>query len=240
MFLCSLLGEDESRSNCDMPPIEYPLSTSFKCVRHLFTGATLCALLLLMGACASGPQGESPATPELAASASPVPEATDSPTATLLPSPTSEEDDNEAIDFRFTLFQGAEVLGASEMALSELEGRPVVLNFWARFCTPCWSEMPELQDFYEEKGDELYLLGIDVGQFTGLGSPKDAGKLLDALGITYPAGYTNDARVVRHYGIRAMPTTAFITANGEVFRIWTGSITRDQVTAVVREMLEEE
>ena len=126
------------------------------------------------------------------------------------------------------------------MALSELEGKPLVLNFWARFCTPCWSEMPELQDFYEEYGGRLNLLGMDVGQFTGLGSPKDAGKLLDALGITYPAGFTDDGRVVPHYQIQAMPTTAFITADGEVFRTWTGSITREQVTAIVREMLEEE
>ena len=126
------------------------------------------------------------------------------------------------------------------MALSELEGTPLVLNFWARFCTPCWSEMPELQDFYEEYSGELNLLGMDVGQFTGLGSPKDAGKLLDALGITYPAGFTDDGLVVRHYHIRAMPTTAFITADGEVFRTWTGSITREQVTAIAREMLEAE
>ena len=126
------------------------------------------------------------------------------------------------------------------MVLSELEGKPLVLNFWARFCTPCWSEMPELQDFYEEYGGRLNLLGMDVGQFTGLGSPKDAGKLLDALGITYPAGFTDDGRVVPHYQIQAMPTTAFITADGEVFRTWTGSITREQVTAIVREMLEEE
>ena len=138
------------------------------------------------------------------------------------------------------LFQGEDVLGASEMALSELEGRPLVLNFWARFCTPCWSEMPELQDFYEEYDDRVRLLGIDVGQFTGLGSHKDAGKLLDSLGITYPAGYTDDGQVVRDYQIRAMPTTAFITAEGVVFRLWTGSITREEVTTIVQMMLEEE
>ena len=130
------------------------------------------------------------------------------------------------------------------MNLSELRGKPLVLNFWARFCQPCWSEMPELQDFYEEYGEEhgeaVTLLGVDIGQFTGLGSPKDASRLLDALGITYPAGSTDDGSVVRKYGVRAMPTTVFITAEGRVFQAWTGSITREVVTAIVREMLEEE
>ena len=99
--------------------------------------------------------------------------------------------------------------------------------------------MPELQYFYEEYSGELILLGIDVGQFTGLGSPKDAGRLLGSLGVTYPAGYTDDASVVRDYRVRAMPTTIFISAEGKIFRTWTGSITREEVTAIVREMLAE-
>ena len=144
---------------------------------------------------------------------------------------------SSAPDFRFKLFQGDESLGKSELNLSEVAGQPIVLNFWARLCGPCWSEMPELQDFFEERGDQLQLLGIDVGQFTGLGLPKDAGKLLDALGVTYPAGYTDDASVVSKYRIRAMPTTVFIDSDGVVFHSWTGAINRQQLDAVVERML---
>ncbi|MYC38132.1 MAG: TlpA family protein disulfide reductase [Chloroflexi bacterium] len=203
-------------------------------------GATWLACLLLVTGCAGNAPVEPSPTPTPAPTT--TSEATAAPTMTAPPFPTQAPPavDDRASDFRFTLFQGEDVLGASEMALSELEGRPLVLNFWARFCTPCWSEMPELQDFYEEYDDRVRLLGIDVGQFTGLGSHKDAGKLLDSLGITYPAGYTDDGRVVRYYQIRAMPTTAFITAEGVVFRLWTGSITREEVTTIVRMMLEEE
>ena len=203
-------------------------------------GAGFVACLLLGTGCAgNAPVEPSPAyTP--AATFTPLPTTTSLPIATPFPTFELPGEENVAPDFRFMLFQGEDVLGASEMALSELEGRPLVLNFWARFCTPCWSEMPELQDFYEEYDDRVRLLGIDVGQFTGLGSHKDAGKLLDSLGITYPAGYTDDGRVVRDYQIKAMPTTAFITAEGEVFRLWTGSITREEVTTIVEMMLEEE
>ena len=145
-----------------------------------------------------------------------------------------------APDFDIKLFQGEETLGAKEIRLVDVLGEPLVLNFWARFCGPCWKEMPELQKFYEEFGDRIKLLGIDIGQFPGLGSPKDASKLLTSLGVNYPAGYTDDESVVSKYRVRAMPTTIFITAQGEVFRSWTGSITREEVTAIARDMLEEE
>ena len=212
---------------------------------------TLLALALssvLAAGCGSSPSGAivppaSPSAATSAATATIMPSQGSEATATSAPTalgPTGEVTafvGSSAPDFRFKLFQGDESLGKSELNLSEVAGQPIVLNFWARLCGPCWSEMPELQDFYEERGDQLQLLGIDVGQFTGLGLPKDAGKLLDALGVTYPAGYTDDASVVSKYRIRAMPTTVFIDSDGVVFHSWTGAIGRQQLDAVVERML---
>ena len=207
--------------------------------------AILCLLAALLLGCAGSPDTPTPVPTATTPPASkPPPTATALPaptqTPTFAPTPTPVRPDSAAYDFAFKLFQGDDLLGKQELRLAEVTGKPIVLNFWARFCTPCWSEMPELQDFYEEYGEDVLLLGIDVGQFTGLGLPKDAGKLLSSLGVTYPAGYTDDPQVVRRYQVRAMPTTVFITAEGEVFRTWTGSITRETVTAITQEMLEEE
>ena len=126
------------------------------------------------------------------------------------------------------------------MKLSQLRGKPLVLNFWTRLCGPCWKEMPELQAFYEEFQGQVGLLGIDIGQFTGLGSPKDATKLLEALGITYPAGFTDDGGVVREYGVKAMPTTVFIGGDGKIFKTWTGALDRSTVTRLAKAMLDQE
>ena len=205
-------------------------------IRALLSVLAVCVgLSAALSGCAGS--GTTPVPPSTAVTLVPPPTAT--PVA--VPTPTTADFRGEmAPDFAFQLFQGEDTLGSQELLLSDLRGKALVLNFWARFCTPCWSEMPELQDFYEEYGQEVQMLGVDVGQFTGLGSPKDASKLLDTLGIYYPAGYTDDAGVVPKYRIRAMPTTVFITADGKVYETWTGSINRETVTAIARKMLEEE
>ncbi len=132
-----------------------------------------------------------------------------------------------APNFTFTLFQGEDELGGEELDLDRLRGKPVVLNFWAGLCPPCRAEMPDLQEFYEVFGDRVILLGIDLGQFTGLGNRQDAQKLLNDLEVTYPAGYTTDAGIVRAYSVLGMPTTVFIDADGEVFKSWTGALNRE-------------
>ena len=201
----------------------------------------LLAAVLFIGCSGASATGSAPTTaPTLAPppTATPTPDPTATPIPPLAPIPPLEG--SPAPDFAFKLFQGEETLGGRELRLSELRGRPLVLNFWARLCAPCWTEMPELQDFYEEYGERVLLLGIDVGQFTGLGSPKDAGRLLDSMGIAYPAGYTDDANVVRDYRVRAMPTTIFISSDGRVLRVWTGSINREQIEAIVNSILEGE
>ena len=211
----------------------------YKLMSRLSAFPAVIAACLGLAAALAGCGGPSAATapPTAAATLVPPPTATPAP----LPTPTAAAFLGAAApDFAIRLFQGEDTLGGRELMLSDVTGRPLVLNFWARFCGPCWAEMPDLQNFYDEYGDRVRLLGIDVGQFTGLGSPKDAGKLLDALGVTYPAGYTDDAQVVPQYRIRAMPTTVFISADGRVFETWTGAISRERVAAIARRMLERE
>jgi thiol:disulfide interchange protein len=83
------------------------------------------------------------------------------------------------------------------------------------------------------------MLGIDIGQFTALGSQKDARDLLEELEVTYPAGFTNDSNIIRDYKVLGMPTTVFITAKGEIFNKWTGALTSEILVEKVEEMLAE-
>ena len=131
---------------------------------------------------------------------------------------------SQAADFDITLYQGVGDLGSKELSLSRLDSKPVVLNFWAGLCPPCRAEMPELQRFHDEYDDRVTLIGIDIGPFTNLGSHRDAEDLLGELGITYPAGFTNDGGVTHKYAVAGMPTTVFIQPGGEIFEKRTGQI----------------
>jgi hypothetical protein len=97
--------------------------------------------------------------------------------------------------------------------------------------------MPDLQEFYDQNQDRVLLLGIDLGQFLGLGSQKDATDLLEELEVTYPAGFTNDASVVRDYRVLGMPSTVFIDADGKIFKQWTGALNQSVLEEQVDAML---
>ena len=142
-----------------------------------------------------------------------------------------------APDFEFTLYQGAESLGEEKLNFSDLRGGPVVLNFWAGLCPPCLVEMPEFQAFYEEFGDQVTLLGLDVGPFVALGSHQSARDLLVELDITYPAGYPPDDGAVRSYKVLNMPSTYFITAEGKIFERWVGTLNKGVLARITAEML---
>ena len=144
---------------------------------------------------------------------------------------------SQAADFDFTLYQRAGELGSRELSLSRLHSKPVVLNCWAGKCPPCRAEMPEFQRFYDEYNDLVTLIGIDIGPFMRLGSHRDAEDLLRELGITYPAGFTNDGSVPRKYRVTSMPTTVFILPGGEIFEKRSGQLNFSFLTRVTTSML---
>jgi peroxiredoxin len=105
-----------------------------------------------------------------------------------------------APDFRLRAFDGRSV------ALSDFRGKPVVLNFWASWCTPCRQEMPNLERVWKEFREQgLVVLGIDV-----LDDEKDARAFLKALNITYPNVFDPDQTRMRLYRVGALPTTILI------------------------------
>ncbi len=119
-------------------------------------------------------------------------------------------------------------------------GKPVVLNFWAGLLPYSRVEMLDLERFNQEFGASVTVIGIDVGQFTGLGYQGDAENLLAELGVTYPAGLTTDPEIMKDYNIIAMPTTVFVDAQGAIFEHWSGVINYETLVRITNEMLAQE
>lgn len=117
-------------------------------------------------------------------------------------------------------------------------GKPVVLNFWAGLCPPCRLEMPDFQEVHNEHQDKIVLVGLDIGVFTGLGSEEEGRELLQELGITYPVGATPEAKIIQAYQVVGMPSTYFITPDGQIVQKWTGFLNKEKLSELIEELLE--
>ena len=140
-------------------------------------------------------------------------------------------------DFNIALYQGSDELGSETVAVSDLRGTPVVLNFWAGLCPPCRAEMPEFQAFADEYEGRATLIGVDLGQTFVLGSEEDAIALLQELGVTYPAGAPDDENLARELGVLGLPATFFVAADGSLHRKWQGVLNGEKLAEITDEML---
>jgi DsbE subfamily thiol:disulfide oxidoreductase len=118
--------------------------------------------------------------------------------------------------FRLPTVDGAAI------ALDDLRGRPVVLNFWATWCGPCKAEMPELQALADRRAGGVSVVGVDMQE-----SAEEVAPFLASLGITFPIVLDRDGTVTRRYLVRGVPTTFLIDGEGIVRDINVGPVTRD-------------
>ena len=96
------------------------------------------------------------------------------------------------------------------LALADLKGKAVVVNFWASWCIPCRDEAPVLQKTYERYRDQgLVVLGVDVNDFR-----QDARRFMKRYGLTYPVAYDGKGSTVGKWGVRGFPETFFVDRSG--------------------------
>ena len=109
-----------------------------------------------------------------------------------------------APDFQFNSLEGQTI------SLSDLKGKPVLINFWATRCPPCVSEMPYLQEIYNEWSETgLMLLAINIGE-----SPTKVKEFLQGHNLSLPVLLDTKQLIASKYEIGAIPTTFFIDKDG--------------------------
>ena len=130
-----------------------------------------------------------------------------------------EQKDDELLASDFTVLD----VNNNEVKLSDLFGKPIVLNFWASWCPPCKSEMPEFNKVYEEMGDEITFAMVSLTD--GVRETiETANKYVQAEGFTFPVYFDTEGEAAHVYEISSIPTTIFIDKNGYVITEALGTI----------------
>jgi thiol-disulfide isomerase/thioredoxin len=117
-------------------------------------------------------------------------------------------------------------------ALSEWNGRPQVINFWATWCAPCRREIPMLNALAKDGAwPEIALIGIAID------FREDVLSYLESTPIDYTVliGEQDGLDAARAFGVGSLglPFTAFVDASGRIVTIHVGELHRPQADAIL-------
>lgn len=119
--------------------------------------------------------------------------------------------------------------GSGQISLAQYAGQPLIVNFFASWCTPCKAETPMLARFYRARHGSVALVGIDGNDVT-----SNALRFAKASGIGYPVGWDPQVSLGLAYGVNGIPQTFFLDARHRiVYRVF-GAVTPAQLTTGLR------
>ena len=118
-------------------------------------------------------------------------------------------------------------------ALSDLRGRPVVVNFLASWCIPCREEAPLLADTQARyEGSGLQVLGVVFQDDAG-----SARTFMERFAMRYPGLLDPDGQTAIDYGVRGIPETFLIGRDGTIRRVFLGQLRVDTFRTAIEEIL---
>ncbi|MFC4022901.1 thiol-disulfide oxidoreductase ResA [Oceanobacillus longus] len=125
----------------------------------------------------------------------------------------------------FQLKQISNNYDAETVQLSDLEGKGVMLNFWATWCKPCEAEMPYMQELYpeyKEKGVEIVAVSLD-------GTELVVDRFIDKYNLTFAIPHDKLGEIRDLYKVGPIPSTFFINPEGEIEDVVNGALTLERL-----------
>jgi thiol-disulfide isomerase/thioredoxin len=177
--------------------------------------AALAGILLLTAVSCDTDEGGIETIPQKETTAAPDTDDTSADTA-------PEQNPNQAPDFTVQDWEG------NMVKLSDFFGKPIVLNFWASWCPPCKAELPDFDDACKKYEGEVVFLMVNMtdNQMETVEVAKD---FIKTYGYDFPVYFDVSYEAAMVYGVRSIPQTYFINAEGELVATATGMISAAQL-----------
>lgn len=120
------------------------------------------------------------------------------------------------------------VLQAPKTTLTELRGKPALINFWASWCDPCQQEAPELERLNRSLHGSAQLVGVDYTDQAGA-----ARSFIQRYGWTFPVLSDPDGIYGARYGFGGLPTTIALDSHGRIVQVLRGPQTEADLRSVL-------
>jgi len=137
---------------------------------------------------------------------------------------------NMAPDFELQLLNDEN----ETIRLSDLKGKKVVVNFWASWCKPCREEMPEIQEFYETKSDDIEVLAVNMTASEV--KAENAHEFVEGKGYTFPLLVDPKNQASSDYKVLGLPETFFINSDGTINDFIKGQMDLEMLEAKVEKL----
>jgi thiol-disulfide isomerase/thioredoxin len=122
----------------------------------------------------------------------------------------------------------------TEETLAQYQGKVVLLNFWAIWCTPCRTELPDMEAIYRKYRDQgAVILAVNVSE-----SSEDIITFVNKLDLTFPVLRDSQGKAMKAYEIRFMPTTLFLNQQGQIVARHVGPLDQDSMSAQIEQLLD--
>lgn len=129
-------------------------------------------------------------------------------------------------------------LEGDEVKLSDLRGKPVVLNFWATWCPPCKAELPHFEKLSLEYEGEVEFMMVNLTD--GTRDTEDVVRsFIEEEGYTFPVYCDTTMQSYYLYGVQSIPQTFFIGEDGSIENAYTGAMSEEQLRGFIEEMRSE-